>query len=105
MTLSHADLRHMYKTMLLIRRFEEQAVAFFLSGELRGSLHPCIGQEATAVGACHAAAPRRLPDLHLPRPRPGHRQGAGPERRAWPSCWAGAPVAARARAARCTTPT
>jgi pyruvate dehydrogenase E1 component alpha subunit len=37
--------------MLLIRRFEEQAVAFFMSGELRGSLHPCIGQEATAVGA------------------------------------------------------
>ncbi len=51
MSLSHADLRRMVKTMLLIRRFEEQAVAFFMSGELRGSLHPCIGQEATAVGA------------------------------------------------------
>ena len=51
MTLTHADLRRMYRTMLLIRRFEEQAVAFFLSGELRGSLHPCIGQEGTAVGA------------------------------------------------------
>lgn len=51
MPLSHADLRRMVKTMLLIRRFEEQAVAFFMSGELRGSLHPCIGQEATAVGA------------------------------------------------------
>ncbi|HSN78634.1 MAG TPA: thiamine pyrophosphate-dependent dehydrogenase E1 component subunit alpha [Anaerolineae bacterium] len=51
MTLDHADLRRMYRTMLLIRRFEEQAVAFFMSGELRGSLHPCIGQEATAVGA------------------------------------------------------
>ncbi len=51
MTFAHADLRRMYRTMLLIRRFEEQAVAFFLSGELRGSLHPCIGQEATAVGA------------------------------------------------------
>lgn len=50
-TLTHADLRRMFKTMLLIRRFEEQAVAFFQSGELRGSLHPCIGQEATAVGA------------------------------------------------------
>ena len=51
MPLSHADLRRIYRTMLLIRRFEEQAVAFFMSGELRGSLHPCIGQEATAVGA------------------------------------------------------
>jgi pyruvate dehydrogenase E1 component alpha subunit len=51
MPLDHADLRRLYRTMLLIRRFEEQAVAFFMSGELRGSLHPCIGQEATAVGA------------------------------------------------------
>lgn len=54
MTLSQADLRRMVKTMLLIRRFEEQAVAFFQSGELRGSLHPCIGQEATNVGAIFA---------------------------------------------------
>jgi pyruvate dehydrogenase E1 component alpha subunit len=59
MTLSHADLHRMYKSMLLIRRFEEQAVAFFMSGELRGSLHPCIGQEATAVGAVF---PLRLDD-------------------------------------------
>ncbi|MCB0257072.1 MAG: thiamine pyrophosphate-dependent dehydrogenase E1 component subunit alpha [Anaerolineae bacterium] len=51
MSLNHDDLRRMYRTMLLIRRFEEQAVAFFMAGELRGSLHPCIGQEATAVGA------------------------------------------------------
>ncbi len=43
-------LLHIYHTMLLIRRFEEQAVAFYKSGELRGSLHPCIGQEATSVG-------------------------------------------------------
>ena len=57
MALDHADLRRMYKTMLLIRRFEEQAVAFFMSGELRGSLHPCIGQEATAVGAVFPLRP------------------------------------------------
>ncbi|MFN2165691.1 MAG: thiamine pyrophosphate-dependent enzyme, partial [Anaerolineae bacterium] len=55
--LTHADLRRMFKTMLLIRRFEEQAVAFFQSGELRGSLHPCIGQEATAVGAVFPLRP------------------------------------------------
>ena len=54
MTRSSDDLLRMYRTMLLIRRFEEQAVAFFQSGELRGSLHPCIGQEATAVGAVFA---------------------------------------------------
>jgi pyruvate dehydrogenase E1 component alpha subunit len=40
--------------MLLIRRFEERATQFFLNGEVRGSFHPCIGQEATAVGGCFA---------------------------------------------------
>jgi pyruvate dehydrogenase E1 component alpha subunit len=44
----------MYRTMLLIRRFEERATQFFLNGQIRGSFHPCIGQEATAVGACFA---------------------------------------------------
>ncbi len=54
MELSNSDLLQMYKTMLLIRQFEEQSVRFAQSGLLRGSLHPCIGQEATAVGACYA---------------------------------------------------
>lgn len=54
MTLARADLLQMYKTMLLIRRFEEQCVDFYKNGQIRGSLHPCIGQEATAVGACFA---------------------------------------------------
>jgi TPP-dependent pyruvate/acetoin dehydrogenase alpha subunit len=47
-------LLQMYRTMLLIRRFEEKATEFFLAGQIRGSFHPCIGQEATAVGACYA---------------------------------------------------
>ena len=54
MNLDKRDLLQMYKMMLLIRRFEEQCVEFFKNGEIRGSLHPCIGQEATAVGACYA---------------------------------------------------
>jgi acetoin:2,6-dichlorophenolindophenol oxidoreductase subunit alpha len=54
MALSHDDLLRMQKTMLLIRRFEEQGVQFVMSGDIRGSFHPCIGQEATAVGACFA---------------------------------------------------
>jgi len=54
MTLKKEDLLRMYKTMLLIRRFEERAVRFSMEGELRGSLHPCIGQEATNVGAVFA---------------------------------------------------
>jgi len=54
MNLKKNDFLHMFRTMLLIRRFEEQCIQFFQSGHLRGSLHPCIGQEATAVGACYA---------------------------------------------------
>ena len=54
MSLNRQDYLRMYKTMLLIRRFEERAVQFAMEGELRGSLHPCIGQEATNVGAVFA---------------------------------------------------
>ena len=54
MTLKKNDLLQMYRMMLLIRRFEEQSVQFYKNGEIRGSPHPCIGQEATAVGACYA---------------------------------------------------
>ena len=54
MTLKNNDLLQMYRMLLLIRRFEEQCVQLYKNGEIRGSLHPCIGQEATAVGACYA---------------------------------------------------
>jgi TPP-dependent pyruvate/acetoin dehydrogenase alpha subunit len=54
MALKQSDLLRMYRTMLLIRRFEEKATEFFLNGQIRGSFHPCIGQEGTAVGAVSA---------------------------------------------------
>lgn len=53
-TLSANDLLQMYHTMLLIRHFEERATQFYQAGQIRGSFHPCIGQEGTAVGACQA---------------------------------------------------
>src|SRR5689334_2937254 len=40
--------------MLLIRRFEEKVEERFRAGELPGFLHVAIGQEAVAVGVCHA---------------------------------------------------
>lgn len=40
-----------YQEMVLIRRFEEAAIALYRDGKVGGSLHPCIGQEAVAVGA------------------------------------------------------
>ncbi len=60
MSLQQNDLLRMYRTMLLIRRFEEKTVQFFQTGQIRGSLHPCIGQEATAVGACSRCAPMTI---------------------------------------------
>jgi acetoin:2,6-dichlorophenolindophenol oxidoreductase subunit alpha len=54
MPLTQDDLVRMYRMMLLIRRFEERATQFFMNGQIRGSFHPCIGQEATAVGGCFA---------------------------------------------------
>jgi TPP-dependent pyruvate/acetoin dehydrogenase alpha subunit len=43
------NLAH-YKTMLLIRRFEEHLLDAFSSGKLVGTTHTCIGQEADAAG-------------------------------------------------------
>src|SRR3989441_8499754 len=53
-TLSNADLRHFFREMLLIRRFEEKVEERFRAGELPGFLHVAIGQEAVAVGVCRA---------------------------------------------------
>ena len=47
----------MYERMLLIRTFEEACVRLYMEKEIRGSFHPCVGQEATAVGACFALNP------------------------------------------------
>lgn len=54
MALTQESLLDIYRMMLLIRRFEERAMQYFLNGQIRGSLHPCIGQEATSVGAVFA---------------------------------------------------
>ncbi len=57
MTHSTELLLAMYERMVLIRAFEEACVRLYMEKEIRGSLHPCIGQEATAVGACFALRP------------------------------------------------
>jgi pyruvate dehydrogenase E1 component alpha subunit len=40
--------------MHVIRKFEETIRDLFQQGKIRGSFHPCVGQEATAVGGCWA---------------------------------------------------
>ena len=50
--LNNQDSRreHFYAQMVLIRRFEEQVLDLFAAGELFGTTHCYIGQEANAVG-------------------------------------------------------
>jgi len=43
-----------YRTMLVIRYFEEKVEKLFSDGVIRGTTHPAIGQEAVAVGVCSA---------------------------------------------------
>jgi len=44
--------KHLYRQMLLIRKFEERLLIEFSSGKLAGTTHVYIGQEANAVGIC-----------------------------------------------------
>lgn len=45
---------NMLYDMMLIRGFEETVEKLFQAGKIHGTMHLCIGQEATAVGACAA---------------------------------------------------
>ena len=47
-------LLDMYETAVTIRRFEQRAIEQYRLGNIRGYLHPYLGQEAIAVGAIAA---------------------------------------------------
>lgn len=47
---SAPDLERLFADMFLIRRFEETLLDLFGAGEISGTTHTCIGQEADAVG-------------------------------------------------------
>lgn len=65
MAIDKQDLLRMYKTMLLIRRFEERAILEFQNGVLPGFIHSYIGQEAIAVGVCaHLGMDDRIVSNH-----------------------------------------
>jgi pyruvate dehydrogenase E1 component alpha subunit len=57
MPLSPQRLQDAYRQMLVIRKFEETIRNLYQQGKIRGSFHPCVGQEATAVGGCWAVRP------------------------------------------------
>jgi TPP-dependent pyruvate/acetoin dehydrogenase alpha subunit len=52
MPLTPDQLPDAYRQMLIIRKFEEAIRSLYQRGQIRGSFHPCVGQEATAVGTC-----------------------------------------------------
>lgn len=54
MPLARDKLADAYRQMLVIRKFEEALRDLYQEGKIRGSFHPCVGQEAVAVGACAA---------------------------------------------------
>ena len=51
MTIPKEKLIDMYRTMVRIRRFEERVVREFADGNIPGSVHVYIGEEAVATGA------------------------------------------------------
>ena len=50
-------LLDLYRTMCLIRRFEDRVYHLFLDGEIPGTLHQYQGQEAVAAGVCSVLRP------------------------------------------------
>src|SRR5436190_23437559 len=54
MPLTPERLQDAYRQMLVIRKFEESIRSLYQQGKIRGPCHPCVGQEATAVGGCWA---------------------------------------------------
>jgi pyruvate dehydrogenase E1 component alpha subunit len=52
-----ADPVELYRTVRLIRRFEERAIGLVKSGVIPGGIHPYIGEEAIAAGVCAALRP------------------------------------------------
>jgi acetoin:2,6-dichlorophenolindophenol oxidoreductase subunit alpha len=55
--ITNQQLQRWYQQMLRIRTFEEKVQELFMSGQIQGTTHLCIGQEAVSVGAISAMKP------------------------------------------------
>jgi TPP-dependent pyruvate/acetoin dehydrogenase alpha subunit len=60
MEFDHMLLLEMYRRMVRIREFELAAIDLFKRGQVKGTVHPYIGQEASGVGVCMALRPDDL---------------------------------------------
>jgi TPP-dependent pyruvate/acetoin dehydrogenase alpha subunit len=55
----------MLRTMIMIREFDELAIALRVAGKIYGAVHPYVGQEAVAVGVCSTLTVRdRVTSTH-----------------------------------------
>jgi TPP-dependent pyruvate/acetoin dehydrogenase alpha subunit len=54
MEISKDILLEMYRRMVRIREFELASIDLFKRGQVKGAVHPYIGQEASGVGVCMA---------------------------------------------------
>jgi pyruvate dehydrogenase E1 component alpha subunit len=54
MEISQDTLLEIYRRMARIREFELTAMDLFKRGQVKGAVHPYIGQEASGVGVCMA---------------------------------------------------
>jgi TPP-dependent pyruvate/acetoin dehydrogenase alpha subunit len=54
MNINQDLLKEMYRRMVRIRLFETAASDLFRKGQVKGTVHPYIGQEASGVGVCMA---------------------------------------------------
>ena len=54
MELERNRLLEMYRQMVRIREFELAPIDLFKRGQIKGTVHPYIGQEASGVGVCMA---------------------------------------------------
>lgn len=53
LSLEKETLKQLLYDMITIRKFEETLKKLYQEGKIHGTMHLCIGQEATAVGACY----------------------------------------------------
>ena len=68
--LSAADIRSLYRDLVLVRRIDTEAIALQRQGEL-GIWASLLGQEAAQIGSGRGPEPRRHGVPHLPRARRG----------------------------------
>jgi pyruvate dehydrogenase E1 component alpha subunit len=65
--ISSSQLLSLYRTMLMIRRFEERCNQLYMQGRIPSTLHLYIGQEAVAAGVCaHLRADDHMFSTHRP---------------------------------------